>query len=254
MLLESLSEELPEVGVALTIFLLALPLEAWFGTGQRASTEERLGNLGALLVHFSLGGACMYLLLQQPFAETLTSFPAEPRLEALQHPLLWTATMLLVMDGLYYVYHRLQHAVPLLWRIHKLHHTDPVMNITTSKRTHFLEQPLQFLLVVAPALWIVGLNVDGLASMAIAGPFFLYFAHLNVRWSLGILTPVIVGPHFHRVHHSREVGNNHSNFAQAFPLFDLLGGTYRRPLKDEFPKTGVEGCQTTLERWRPILW
>jgi sterol desaturase/sphingolipid hydroxylase (fatty acid hydroxylase superfamily) len=167
---------------------------------------------------------------------------------------LYAILVVFLIDGLYYVYHRLQHAVPFLWRIHKLHHTDPAVNITTARRTHLLERPLQFLLLVAPVLWLVGYNGEGMVYVAIIGPFFLYAAHLDARLPLGPLTPLVVGPQYHRIHHGVTMQQQTSNFAQAFPLFDILGGTYRRPGSAEYAVTGIEDCNTARERWQPMVW
>ena len=254
MFLEPLLKGSPELLWAIAVFAVALPIEHFFGSGYGTRWSERLGNLGAMLVHFFVGGAIVLMLFASPLGMSIQAFPREPRWEIVQHPLLWAFAVVLVTDGLYYVYHRLQHAVPLLWHIHKLHHTDPAMNITTSKRTHFLERPLQALFVNVPGLWLLGLHAEGLVYAALAGAFFLYFAHLDVRLRLGPLTAIIVGPHYHRVHHSESDEQQNTNFAQAFPLFDILGGTYHRPKISEFPATGVKDCKTAAARWRPLIW
>ena len=159
-----------------------------------------------------------------------------------------------LVDGLFYCYHRLQHASPLFWHVHKLHHTDPAMNITTSRRTHFLERALQYFCLTVPMFWVLGMNLQGMAYAAAITLFFLYFSHADVRLDLGALTPVLVGPMYHRLHHSRRAEHRDVNFAQAFPVFDVIGGTYRRPHWEEYPETGVEGCETAAARWRPVLW
>src|SRR4029079_8395900 len=147
-----------------------------------------------------------------------------------------------------------QHGVPLFWRIHKLHHTDPAINVTTAKRMHFLERALQYFCLSVPMFWVLGRNLEGLAYAAAINWFFLAIGHADIRLDFGPLTPVVVGPQFHRMHHSRLPEHRDVNFAQVLPLFDLLGGTYRRPGPDEYPETGVEGCETPYARWRPLLW
>jgi sterol desaturase/sphingolipid hydroxylase (fatty acid hydroxylase superfamily) len=246
--------ESPELLWALGVYAAVLPLEAIAGTGHGRAWGERLGNIGAMLVHFTVGGVLLALLLELPWGEQLLEYPREPRWALLESPPLYALATVFLVDALFYVYHRLQHAVPLLWHIHKLHHTDPAVNVTTSRRTHFLERPLQFLVLVAPVLWLLGYNAAGMAHMAVLGPFFLYFAHLDLKLPLGPLTPVIVGPQYHRVHHGTARAKQGSNFAQAFPIFDWLGGTYRRPGVKEYGETGVEECRTARSRWRPILW
>ena len=90
--------------------------------------------------------------------------------------------------------------------------------------------------------------------MGLLGSSLLYFAHMDVRFPLGPVTSVVVGPQYHRIHHVRAASEQGFNFAQAFPIFDLIGGTYRRPRSDEYVVTGVQGCDTARARWRPILW
>lgn len=249
-----LLEQASEVWWALAIFAVVVPLEHFFGTGMKAPVSERLGNVGAMLVNFVVGSTLLSAILAQPSMAGLMNFPEGPRWPILENPLVYAFAAMFLVDGLYYAYHRLQHASPLLWHIHAIHHSDPAVNITTSRRTHFLERPLQFLVLVTPVLWMLGWNEGGLAIMAITGPALLYFAHADLRLSLGPLTPVIVGPQYHRVHHAIDAHRQGANFAQAFPLFDMLGGTYRRPAADEFVATGTEGCESALARWRPILW
>jgi sterol desaturase/sphingolipid hydroxylase (fatty acid hydroxylase superfamily) len=253
-MLEELLAEAGELWWALAIYAFVVPIEMLSGTGHPARLAERLGNFVALLVNFTAGIILLSLALDQHLGLRALGYPDQPRWAVLANPVLYAVTVVFLVDGFYYVYHRLQHAVPLLWHIHKLHHTDPAVNITTAKRTHFLERPLQFFLLVAPALWVVGYNPAGMAYMAVIGPFFLYFAHVDVRLSLGPLTPVFVGPQYHRIHHGRTMQHQTSNFAQAFPLFDMLGGTYRRPDASEYGDTGIDGCETTRDRWRPLIW
>lgn len=252
--LERVIRAAPEIYWALAVFVVAIPIEHWFGTGHRPTQMERLGNLGAMLVNFLAGSLLLNAVLARPEMAAYTGFPDAPRWRVLDNPWLYGFSAMFLVDGLYYVYHRLQHSVPLLWRIHALHHTDPAVNITTAKRTHFLERPLQFLLLVMPVLWLLGYNERGVGLVAVAGPAILYFSHLDVRLSLGALTPVVVGPQYHRIHHALDAHEQGRNFAQAFPLFDKLGGTYRAPREREFIATGSEGCEQAYARWRPIVW
>ena len=253
-MLQELLDEAPRLLTPLTIFCLAIPLEYLFGTGHKAPWSERFGNVGALLVHFVIGGLVLNALLALPQGVRLTEFPDAPRWTLLEQPLLWAITLVFVTDGVFYVYHRLQHAIPLFWHVHKLHHTDPAMNVTTSKRSHFLERPLQFLVMGIPVLWLLGLNYEGIGYATVIGPFFLYFAHLDLRLPLGPLTPVIVGPQYHRIHHSKVGAEQNANFAQAFPIFDIIGGTYRRPAQSEYPESGITECDTAAKRWLPLIW
>jgi sterol desaturase/sphingolipid hydroxylase (fatty acid hydroxylase superfamily) len=236
------------------IFVMVLPLEVYFGSPKKAAWGERCGNFAAMLVHFGVGGAVLSLMLATPPGRWLASYPAAPRHPWLQNPYVWALLSVFLVDAAFYVYHRFQHAIPLLWRVHKLHHTDPAMNVTTSQRTHFLERALQYFCLSVPMYWILGKNLHGMAYAAAITTFFLYFGHADIRLDLGILAPIVVGPMYHRIHHSRRPEDQNRNFAQAFPVLDIVGGTYRRPRWEDYPETGVEDCDTAAARWRPLVW
>jgi sterol desaturase/sphingolipid hydroxylase (fatty acid hydroxylase superfamily) len=252
--MHELLEAASEVWWALAIFVAALPLEYAFSTGTRPASAERLGNVAAMFVNFVAGSLLLNTMLAQPRVAAVLEFPDHPRWAILENPFVYGIVTIFLTDGLYYIYHRLQHAVPLLWHIHALHHTDPAVNVTTARRTHFLERPLQYLLLVTPVVWLEGWNESGVAVMAVLGPALLYFSHMDLRLSLGPVTPLVVGPQYHRIHHALNAHEQGRNFAQAFPLFDMIGGTYRRPRAGEFVATGTEGCEKASARWRPILW
>jgi sterol desaturase/sphingolipid hydroxylase (fatty acid hydroxylase superfamily) len=74
--------------------------------------------------------------------------------------------------------------------------------------------------------------------------FLLVFTHANVKLRLGVLTPLIVGPQVHRIHHSRLPEHQDKNFAQYFPVIDKMFGTYHAPGPDEFPPTGTPHLAT----------
>jgi sterol desaturase/sphingolipid hydroxylase (fatty acid hydroxylase superfamily) len=137
-----------------------------------------------------------------------------------------------------YWIHRWQHASRVLWQTHKFHHTDAALNATAQARHHFLNYIL-FALVYVPLVVLFG----GLAPNVIA--VFLMFRlwgfvnHANIRLHLGPLTALVSNPQWHRIHHSSSVGHRDKNFATFFPVIDIIFGTYYRPLKHEYPATGV---------------
>ncbi len=159
----------------------------------------------------------------------------------------------LAYDLLYYGIHRLQHRVPWLWQQHKLHHSELSLNASTAMRHHWLEDLLRIFFIAIP----LGIAFDitpvatGLLSAALA--YWPYFIHANVRLQLGLLTPVIVGPQTHRLHHSIEPAHADCNFAAVTPLWDLLFGTYRAPGRDEFPRTGLQSGERVTSFWQANL-
>ena len=155
---------------------------------------------------------------------------------------------ILAADFIKYWMHRAMHRVPLLWRFHRAHHSDRHVNASTNLREQWagaLYGDVLFAVISAPLFGVLSLPVPLTAAYIAYG----FFAHANLRLSLGALTPIIVGPHYHRIHHSRLAQHTNVNFASFFPVFDILFGTYYAPGPDEFPPTGLVGEQHT-SLWR----
>ena len=145
---------------------------------------------------------------------------------------LWLSCALgvVLMDLGSYGQHRLFHALPLLWRFHKIHHSDLDVDCGTALRHHPVEilAGLGFDLAIVAALGIppiavfVGATLMGIASV---------FNHGNVALPLTadrLLRRLVVTPDMHRVHHSTSVAESDSNFANLLPWWDHLFVTYRR--------------------------
>jgi len=125
---------------------------------------------------------------------------------------------LLLFDAWMYLWHRANHRVPFLWRFHRMHHSDPDMDVTTALRFHFGEITLSSALRLATvpllglALWQVILYETILLPV-------IAFHHSNValpeRFDR-ILRAVIVSPNMHRVHHSDWQPETDSNYASIF--------------------------------------
>jgi sterol desaturase/sphingolipid hydroxylase (fatty acid hydroxylase superfamily) len=226
--------------VTCTIVELVFPAEPGQGwTG-------RLRNLAYLTIYYGVGLAT--LATWYAFIPTRSSPPPAPQSSA---PLWPTPAFLLATDFVYYWYHRAQHRFPILWAIHELHHADGELNVTTSYRTYWLEAPLQAILVGAPVTLLFGPYAPQLAfAMLVAARFVFLVSHSNVRLSLGPLTPVLCGPQWHRIHHSRLPEHRDRNFAQYFPVLDWLFGTYYAPARNEYPPTGTDGLASTAAVWR----
>jgi sterol desaturase/sphingolipid hydroxylase (fatty acid hydroxylase superfamily) len=143
----------------------------------------------------------------------------------------WLTVLLavLALDLAIYLQHVLFHAVPVLWRIHRVHHADLDLDATTGARFHPLEVLLSLgikvsavILLGAPALAVVLFEVLLNASSL--------FNHGNVRlpaWLDRLLRWALVTPEMHRVHHSADPDETNSNFGFNVPWWDYLLGTYR---------------------------
>lgn len=160
-------------------------------------------------------------------------------------------------DAWLYLSHRLEHRFEVLWAFHKVHHSEERMNIMTSGRDHFI----QSLWRSCFSLLTIGLFVDLDFKQAadIAGVTHLVllmwsmFYHSNIRIELPWLDKILVTPQVHRIHHSRMPEHQDKNFADIFPIFDILGGTYYAPRRGEFPETGLSSGEQHTNLWQALL-
>lgn len=140
---------------------------------------------------------------------------------------------LLTFDFLRYWIHRLEHAVPALWAMHSFHHSATEMNTFTTDRVYWLSE------VVQAAILVPVLTVLFVPSPTVLLIFFWIqvvfrgLSHVNVKLPLGPLGLVVMEPQFHRIHHSVEERHWDRNFAQTFPIFDVMFGTAWIPAADE---------------------
>ena len=169
-------------------------------------------------------------------------------LHALDLPL-WASVPLaaMVLDLAIYLQHVLFHAVPVLWRLHRMHHADLELDVTTGARFH----PIEILLSMAIKLGVVA----ALGPPAVAVLLFevllnatSMFNHSNVRMPAGldrVLRWIVVTPDMHRVHHSIVARETNSNFGFNLPWWDRLFGTYR-----DQPAAGHEAMTVGIEQFR----
>ena len=136
---------------------------------------------------------------------------------------------LLALDLTIYLQHVMFHAVPLLWRLHRVHHSDPDFDVTTGARFH----PLEILLsncIKFGAIALLGPPVVAVLMFEILLNATAMFNHANLRLPTAfdrILRRVLVTPDMHRVHHSSVPAEANSNFGFNLPWWDHLFGTYR---------------------------
>jgi sterol desaturase/sphingolipid hydroxylase (fatty acid hydroxylase superfamily) len=169
-------------------------------------------------------------------------------LHALALPI-WVSVPLavLALDLAIYLQHVLFHAVPALWRLHRMHHADLEFDVTTGARFH----PIEILLSMGIKLGVVAaLGAPAFAVLAfeVLLNATSMFNHSNVRmpaWLDRVLRWIVVTPDMHRVHHSIAVRETNSNFGFNLPWWDRLFGTYR-----DQPAAGHEGMTIGIEQFR----
>lgn len=145
----------------------------------------------------------------------------------------------LVFDFFYYWHHRLQHMIPAFWEQHKLHHAEESLNSLTNLRHHWLEDFIRIVTITVPMGLLVKITPIQGALILIAVTHWAIFFHANLRLPFGLLTSVITGPQYHRIHHSRLAEHQSRNFAAFFPIWDMLFSTFYRPQAGEWPATGL---------------
>lgn len=143
-----------------------------------------------------------------------------------------------IWDFWQYSIHRLQHSSGFLWETHRFHHSEEYLNSTAQARTH-ITQYVFYLVLYFPMLLIFGGQTPHFIIAFLMFRVLGIYNHSNIRLNLGPLTPIISGPHWHRIHHSVDPQHRDKNFAAIFPVIDMIGGTYYRPQADEYPETGL---------------
>lgn len=132
--------------------------------------------------------------------------------------------ILLVADLVQYWTHRAYHEVPLLWRLHAVHHSVHHMDWLAGSRQHILELLITRTLVLAP-IYVLGFSKEVIDTYIVIVGFQAVFNHANVSVRLGPLDYVIVTPNFHHWHHSQDDEAIDRNYAAHFAFLDYLFGT-----------------------------
>jgi sterol desaturase/sphingolipid hydroxylase (fatty acid hydroxylase superfamily) len=167
----------------------------------------------------------------------------------------WLAAVLgvFVLDLAIYLQHVLFHAVPALWRLHRMHHADLDIDVTTGARFH----PIEILVSMAIKLAVIaafGIEASATLAFEILLNATSMFNHGNVRMPADldrVLRWIVVTPDMHRVHHSVVPRETNSNFGFNVPWWDRLFGTYRAApaAGHEAMTIGISQFRASREQW-----
>ncbi|GEM_PF-174249 len=159
------------------------------------------------------------------------------------------ALAIILLDGWMYFWHRANHKIPVLWRFHRMHHSDTHMDVTTATRFH-LGEHLGGALLRLGVIALLGIEVWHVLvydSLVIA---ITQFHHADIslgRWDRR-LRWLIVTPYMHKVHHSDWQPETDSNYATVLSIWDRLAGTFRMRAH---PKTIVFGlAEFAAPKWQ----
>ena len=167
-------------------------------------------------------------------------------MNAFDIPFWWAfALSVIALDFAIYLQHVMFHAVPVLWRLHRVHHADADIDVTTGARFHPVEIVLSMLIKFA-AIALLGAPAAAVLVFEVLLNATAMFNHANLRLRAPVdrlLRWFLVTPEMHRIHHSMEVVETNSNFGFNLPWWDRLCGTYRERarLPQESMAIGVKG-------------
>lgn len=162
--------------------------------------------------------------------------------------LLGLLAFMVILDGVLYAMHRVQHQTRLLWTGHRLHHSDDHVDVSTTVRLHAID--LVFKAVCIGLFFTIIMPPPIVADrLFFVIPFvWLYYIHLDIEVGHGRLWWLLASPRYHYLHHEKIRSGHGCNFASIFPVWDLMFGTAassRRPADIEIG----------LADWRPLsLW
>jgi sterol desaturase/sphingolipid hydroxylase (fatty acid hydroxylase superfamily) len=159
----------------------------------------------------------------------------------------FTGTMLVAYDLSYYLYHRMQHQIPILWELHKVHHSAQVMIGVTKDRVHPIDEIMNrwwdglipglcygiwlFFALDPVELTVFGLNVYLLRNVILMMDF---VRHTHLKLSYGRhISVVLLSPHYHQLHHSIAAKHWDKNFGLSLSIWDRMFGTLVVPEPDE---------------------
>ena len=167
----------------------------------------------------------------------------------------FTVSMLIAYDLSYYLYHRLQHRIPILWELHKVHHSAQVMIGVTKDRVHPIDEIMNrwwdglipglcygvwmFFALDPVEVTIFGLNVYAIRNTILMMDF---VRHTHLKLSYGRhLSLVLLSPHYHQLHHSIAERHWDKNFGLSLSIWDRMFGTLVVPEPDESFVFGLTG-------------
>lgn len=222
-----------------------LPRNRWQGI---------MNNIGIKLFNIIL----IYVLYQAGLKAIFKSDTSFGLLNLLELPIVIEFLIaILIFDLTFYGFHILYHRVPLLWRFHKVHHSDISLNGSTAFRSHFgiyIFAALVQGLVVMPLFGITLIQLLLINTILVS---IQIFHHSNISLPNNIdklIRLIIVSPNMHRVHHSMAINELNTNFGNIFSFWDKLFKTYHEKKDIEKIQFGVKELdKSSYETFRGIL-
>ena len=154
-----------------------------------------------------------------------------------------------------YLSHRTMHAWPAMWRFHRVHHSDDFVDVTTTYRVHPVETVWRFLFAIVP-VWLFGIPAQAVIIQRLLQATNAVIEHGNIRlWPAldRILSLIWVTPNVHKIHHSRDVSETNSNYANLLTVYDRLLGTYTPSHRADSVVYGLNDAERMSQASFPAL-
>jgi len=255
-LLQSVGRLLPGPGalILVTLALVActlLEMLAPARTGERADKPLNVA-IGALYMvvqtAFTVGAGPLIVLAVNAAGGGLIALPSSG------WRLLFAAVVyFLAMDLGDYLFHRAQHAIPALWAMHSLHHSDQAFGATTTNR-HFWLEPILKTMTTYLAVGLTFKIAPVIVLVWSLGSLYNFLCHSNVRIGFGPASWMLNSPQYHRLHHAAADEYHKCNYAALLPIWDVIAGSYRRPGAGEYPATGIDTGEQPASIVEAVLW
>jgi sterol desaturase/sphingolipid hydroxylase (fatty acid hydroxylase superfamily) len=220
---------LTSAAIIVAVMLLSTLVEVVVPLFARRPVQQgrTAANLGLTALTLVFNGA-----LAAAAAVIAVSLPLErPGLMAgLAFPIIvQVITSIVVLDFFFgYLAHRAMHMSTILWRVHRVHHSDLFVDVTTTYRTHPIEVVWRFLFMMVP-VWVLGVPAEAVVVYRLLSAINGVLEHANVRprRSLDRIASLIwVTPNMHKVHHSTDSAETDSNYGNILSLYDRLLHTF----------------------------
>ena len=239
---------LMNVAVVSTIMAVAALIEAGVPMFARTSRipGRRAANLGltvvVFLLNWSLSSAAAILAL----AVSLQPTDFAMRL-GVPMAIQIVAGVVVLDFSAGYLAHRALHLFPILWRFHRVHHSDEFVDATTTYRTHPVETVWRFLFVILP-VWTLGIPAQAVVIQRLVSAANGILEHANIRlWAPldRVVSLVWVTPNVHKIHHSRQLSETNSNYGNVLTIYDRLLGTFTPSHRAESVVYGLDEVDPT---------
>ncbi len=226
------------------VFFLILELSLPY----RSATIPRLGRWVNNLLIVGFNNILIYLIFSDAIARTLSygEYHRTGILNIIDIPYGFKVLIAVIfLDFITYVWHLLNHEVPLLWRFHRVHHCDLNMDVSTATRFHFGELSLSAVIRLS-LIFFLGADLFSLLifdSLVVVATQFHHSSVKVPRWFETFVWLVWVPPSMHRIHHSVVIKERDANYGVLFSLWDRILGTLVTRTDQDRIKIGVGAYQ-----------